>query len=219
MQFIFFSYSFADQKKFGNLEFQIDEREPINFDIQRALLYQNVSIEYDTTILIQNENSSQLLFFPQVSSGEVSILRIIFGDFAFQKKNFYDIYFMIEDSIPDSLAWTDDSAKIFMAVNGNAKSFQSHSKNINGYILFDRNNDEEIISGKLDMGFDISVLRDEGEYNHMNIKGSFDLVVGEYRELTLGEQVSDVDKKKKQRQNIYLAVIFAVFLVAIFGFR
>jgi hypothetical protein len=217
--FFFSSKSIADLKKFGSLETQIDEKEPTNFNIQRALLYRNVSIEYDTTILIQNENSSQLLFFPQISSGETNILRIIFGDFEFQKKIFFDIYFMLEDSIPDSLAWTDESDKIFLAVNGNVKSFQPQSKNINGYILFDRSDDGEIISGKLEMGFDITVLRSESEYNYFKIIGSFNLAVGEYRELTLGEKISDVDKKTKQRQNIYLAVIFAVFLVAIFGFR
>jgi hypothetical protein len=95
----------------------------------------------------------------------------------------------------------------------------SLSEDINGTILFDRNGDGEIRSGSLRLDLLIPLVEGTEEANRIRMKGSFDLAVGDYRELTLGKNISDLEKEKKRRTNVYLAVVFSIFLIAIFGLR
>jgi hypothetical protein len=209
----------AKTKEFGEISIQIDDADSLKLDVQMALLYNNVEVDYDSTILIQSSDGSKIMLYPQVASGSQSVLRIIIGKIEDQNPRFYDMFVVLGDTVTDYVEWKSDREKIFVTYNGILKSEKSLSEDINGSIIFDRNNEGEIISGRIQLNLLFPLFEGTNEVNRLRLKGSFELAVGDYRDLTLGKNISDLEKKKKKRSNLYLAIVFSVFLVAIFGLR
>jgi hypothetical protein len=178
-----------------------------------------VNIKYDSTVLIQNNNTTNILYFPQLGEGDNNILRIIFGELDAEQLEYYDFYVLLGDSVDQTEIWDDTSDVVLMAKNGEAISYQPQTKKIKGQIVFNKKNDDEVESGQIRLGFDIDLLEGQSVFQKFYINGEFELAVGDYRELTMGEEVSDTERSKKKKQNIYIAVIVTVFLVAIFGLR
>lgn len=209
----------ADSKRFGEISLQIDDADSLTLDVQLALLYHNVKVDYDSTILIQSPENTKILLYPQVASGDQSVLRIIIGKIEDQNPTFFDMFVVLGDTVANSVQWQGDRGKIFLTYNGILKSEKSISEDIQGMILFDRDNDGEIVSGSMQLRLLIPLIEGTNKANRLRLKGSFDLAVGDYRELTLGKNISDLEKEKKKRNNLLLGIIFTVFLIAIFGLR
>ena len=129
------------------------------------------------------------------------------------------MFIVLGDTVPNVVQWEGDRGKIFITYNGKLKSERSLSEDIQGRILFDRDSEGEFVSGNLELSLLIPLIEGTNEANRLGMKGSFDLAVGDYRELTLGKNISDLEKQNKKRNNIYLAVVFTVFLIAVFGLR
>jgi hypothetical protein len=209
----------ADNKNFGSIKMVLNSNDSLELDVQTALLYRNVHLAYDSTLQIQNQESLSVKYYPQFENGNQNILRILAGEILTVEPQFYDIFFVVGDTIPDSLAWKDTSATILMIPNGYVTASRSVSENINGYIKFDRDKKGNVISGNLKVDFNTPIFGSPGGINQVYLAGAFKLAVGTYRELALSKSESDVDKKKRGRQNLYLGIVFAVFIIAIFGFR
>jgi len=209
----------AESKRFGAISMQIDEADSITLDVQMALLYRNVKVDYDSTILIQSPENSRIMLYPQVGTGDQSVLRVIIGKIDDQNPLFFDMFIVLGDTVPNSIQWEGERGKIFITYNGILKSERSLSEEIQGKILFDRDNDGEIVSGSMQLSLLIPLIESTNKANRLRMKGSFDLTVGDYRELTLGKNISDLEQQKKKRNNLYLAIVFTVFLIAVFGLR
>ena len=215
----FMTAAIAKPKEFGEITLQIDDADSISLDVQMALLYHKVKVDYDSTILVQNPENTKIMLYPQIDSGNQSVLRVIIGKIDDENPTFFDLFAVLGDTVANSVEWKGEREKIFITYNGILKSEMSLSEDINGTILFDRNNEGEIRSGSLSLNLLIPLVEGTEKANRVRMKGSFDLAVGDYRELTLGTNISDLEKEKKRRTNVYLAIVFTIFLVAIFGFR
>ncbi len=209
----------AQAKKENNIKFVIDERDSLSFMVHQALLYRNVDIGYDSTIIIQDSESSDIRFYPQLGTGDKNILRIIAGEIHELKPDFYDIFLVIGDSIPDTLIWREEKEKIYIAANGMLTKQTPIAQNITGQIDFTREKKYDFSSARIDLNFRYPFYQLEGDYNGVNLDGFFSLRVGDYRELAMGESDSSLLKKENKRQNLYLAIIFSVFIIAVFGLR
>lgn len=209
----------AKTKEFGEISIRIDGTDSLTLDVQMALLYHNVDVDYDSTILIQSPENSKIMLYPQLDSGDQSVLRIIIGKIDDQNPTFFDMFVVLGDTVPNSVEWKGDREKVYITYNGILKSEMSVSEDIHGRILFERDGEGEIVSGSLHLSLLIPLVGRMNKANRVRLKGSFDLAVGDYRELTLGKNISDLEKEKKKRNNLYLGIIFTVFLIAIFGFR
>jgi hypothetical protein len=209
----------ADNKNFGSIKMVINSTDSLDLNVQTALLYRNVNLAYDSTLQIQNQESLSVKYYPQFENGSKNVLRILAGEILTEKPQFYDIFFIVGDTIPDSLVWKDTSSTILMIPNGYVTASRSIAENINGYIKFDRDKKGNVISGNLKVDFNTPIFGSHGGINQVSLVGAFKLAVGTYRELALSKSESDVDKKKRGRQNLYLGIVFAVFIIAIFGFR
>lgn len=209
----------ADTKNFGSIKMVINSIDSLNLNVQTALLYRNVNLAYDSTLQIQNPESLSVKYYPQFENGNQNVLRILAGEILTEKPQFYDIFFIIGDTIPDSLAWKDTSSTILMIPNGYVTASRSVAENINGNIKFERDKKGNIISGNLQVDFNTPLFGSQGSINQVSLTGAFKLAVGTYRELALSKSESDVDKKKRGRQSLYLGIVFAVFIIAIFGLR
>ena len=209
----------AKTKEFGEISIRIDETDSLTLDVQMALLYHNVDVDYDSTILIQSPENSKIMLYPQLDSGDQSVLRIIIGKIDDQNPTFFDMFVVLGDTVPNFVEWKGDREKVYITYNGILRSEMSVSEDIHGRILFKRDGEGEIVSGSLHLSLLIPLVGRMNKANRVRLKGSFDLAVGDYRELTLGKNISDLEKEKKKRNNLYLGIIFTVFLIAIFGFR
>jgi hypothetical protein len=209
----------AKPKGFGEISIQIDQADSLTLDVQMALLYHNVKVDYDSTILIQSPENTEIMLYPQLDRGDQSVLRVIIGRIDDENPTFFDVFMVLGDTVENSVEWSGDREKIYMTYNGILKSEMSLSEDINGAIIFDRDDDGKIRSGDLQLSLLIPLVEGTDKANRVRMKGSFDLAVGDYRELTLGKNISDLEKEKKRRTNIYLAVVFSIFLIAIFGLR
>ena len=219
IQTFFITVLWSDESKFGVVEVKLDNHELLNYEVKQALLYRKVSIEYDSTILIQNQQASKILYIPQLSSGKGNTLRIILGKFGGQSDNFLDIFFQLGDTIRDTLIWENVTNKIFMTASGNALPFKPMSEQINGKIIFTKNNDQEIISGKLGMDFYLELFDSVAHLNHIFLDGYFTIMVGDYLRITLEESLTREERRKRVSNVAQLAIITSVFIFVYFILR
>ena len=91
---LFFLISFsvlnATNSELGELTITIDEIDVQLYNIQNALLYKNVLIEYDSTVLIQNDEGNRILVYPQLREGNNNVLRLIIGEIQESNRNFFE---------------------------------------------------------------------------------------------------------------------------------
>lgn len=219
IQIFFITILWSDESKLGVVGVKLDNYELINYEVKQALLYRKVSIEYDSTILIQNQKASKILYIPQLSSGKGNTLRIILKKIDDQSDNFLDIFFHLGDTIRDTLIWEDVTNKIFMTASGNALPFKQMSEQIEGKIIFTRNDDQEIISGKLLLDFYLGLFDTAAHLNHIFLDGYFTIMVGDYRRITLEKSLTREEKRKRVSNIAQFAIITSIFIFAYFILR
>ncbi len=211
--------SLADIPSIGEMSVQTDNQKKINYPIRQALIYRRVTLAYDTTAFVQSDYTSMVLVSPQFNRGENNVLRIIFGNLDIQFPDFYDLLIILGETLKDTISWKGDSSLIFLSRNGLLQSHQTWSKNINGEIIFSSSRKKEIQSGVMKLDFDMEGMVSLALKNHFNLSGTFELLVGDYRDISLGQTDSALKEKERKRQNIYWALIISAFLIAIFGIR
>ena len=209
----------GNDNKFGEMFVTIDNQDSIKLDVRMAFLYRKVDVEYDSTILVQNKDNSEIRLYPQIVSGDKNVLRIMAGELDDQEPFIFDLFFVLGDSVKNTIKWVNEREKIFITYNGFLTSQKILTDNINGTMSFNINDKDQAVSGKLKLSLRAPLFSENGTPNEVKLNGKFDLAVGDFRDLTVGKNLSDLDAKKKRRQNIYIAVFLTVFLVAIFGFR
>lgn len=203
-------------EKMGEIKIRINDDIPRYYLIKQAFIYQDVSIAYDSSIVIQNKETSQVLFIPQLSMGETNLLRLVFGDIDSEHPDFFDYYFLLGDSIPDTLFWQDAIGKIFMTYNGRPYNFIAISKGINGQITFIRNKSGEFISGAIKVKYSMPSSASAKKFNRFELDGAFSLIVGDYHKLTLNSNYDKAKKKRTIRKNIIIGAILAIFVAGVF---
>ena len=209
----------AQKPTLGNIKIKLNDRESTDFPVQQALLYRKVVLAYDSTAAIQGGESPRILYSPQFGSGENHVLRIIAGNLTAQNPDFYDILIVLGDTLQDTISWRGDSSLVFISKDGVLQTQKTVNRNIEGQVIFSRDKKNDIQSGILWVEFDQPLSLSPLILGHYILDGRFELAVGDYRDLSLGQSDSEQKEKERRRQNIYWALIFSVFLLAIFGLR
>ncbi|GAB4374216.1 MAG: hypothetical protein Kow0042_18670 [Calditrichia bacterium] len=209
----------SEESYFGDITIAIGGLAPKTYTIQRALLYRNVSISYDSTALIQNSKSVKVLYYPQLDKGTDNVLRLIFGEEADSSQKFFDLFLNLGDTIPDSVNWKDDRGVVYLAYNGLAQPARLFTDHINGTVHLIKSRKSEGISGALDLNFQMPFSARDSSAYLVDVEGTFDVPVGEYRRMSLSTAETREKLKKKYEENIYLALVLSAFIIVIFGFR
>ncbi|MFZ0391886.1 MAG: hypothetical protein WAN36_15600 [Calditrichia bacterium] len=203
---------------YGNIYLDIQGLPAGKLPIQRALLFQGVTISYDSTVLVQNPKGQRILYYPQMNEGSGNVLQLIIGEQTDSVANFYDVYVDLGDTLQKEIRWTNRSGSVFLAYNGLAQPFTPSSRNISGSISLDTQN-KEAVAGTIDIRFQQKLLMEDASPRQIILKGDFDVPVGKYRESSIAAAETEKQKKNKYRNNIYLAVVISIFILAIFGFK
>lgn len=204
---------------FGEVNVQIDSAAVCNCVIERALLYRQVSVHYDSTAMLQGKGWHQVLYYPQIEEGGENVLRLIFSNKKDTLKTFYDLFINLGDSVPDSVHWENERSKIYLAYDGMAQAIRPKSENIQGDILIIKSRKSEAVSGKFDLSFAAPLFNGEQNAHVFHLSGTFDVPVGEYKTTSLATEETRKALKQKYKNNIYLALVLSAFIIAIFGFR
>lgn len=211
----------AEEQKnyYGDISVTLNKTPTEIFSIQRALLFRSVSIDYDSTALIQDKSSETVLFYPQLSAGTDNILRLIFGKENQTPQHYFDLFINFGDTIPDSLEWEDEEDKIFLAYDGIAQPRKPHAKKISGKINIIRNPKTDAVSGSLHLGFKQALLIGDSTIYNVQLEGGFDVPVGEYRSTSMSTIATREKRKNYTKNNIAIAMLISAFIIAIFGLR
>ncbi len=211
--------AFAAKESFGQIQISIDGKSEGTFEIEPALLYNRVKIEYDTTVILQGKHSREILYYPQLEQGDQNVLRFILtgpGDSNTEK---YELFVDLGDSIPPVLEWKNESGKIFFAKSGEMRDSPAESRNIDGVFHLNKEGEKTSISGDMDIQFDIAYGNEGNENHHIGLTGNFEVPSGRYRQAAIAS-ASDIEQKKnKYRNNMYLAMAASILIAAFLIFR
>lgn len=209
----------ADEPFYGEMDLKMGSLMPVKYEIQQALVFRGVTVSIDSTAILQDTASVKVLYYPQLDKGENYVLRLIFGTETDSTIRFFDFMADLGKSIPDSIVWENEKGKVFLSYNGEPLPIPESSQQITGKIHLLKSKDEKTVTGDLDLRFLMPFSSDQLRPIPIEMKGIFDVPVGEYRSARL---VSIDEKKKlrdKYRSNLYLGIAISLFIVAIFGFR
>lgn len=191
---------------FGKITMQINSGEKNSYNIKNAILYENAGVDFDTTVQVQDDENSKVLYYPQIVIGKEKILRLIIEA---SENDFYDIIFNLGDSLKQRIVFENDSSKVFFGREGRLTSFRQYTKNLNGRILTLEPTKDKIISGELNTSFDIPLNVDATEFSTISLKGAFEVYFGEFRSVSLTTGPPLQKKKKNYMRNVVIAMMMA----------
>jgi hypothetical protein len=207
--------------KFGEVTVRIErEAEEQIYTVERALLYRNVSVSFDTSALVQSKYDLSLFYYPQFTNGKGNILRLILETPEEDNNDYYDFFVNLGDSLPQRVGFEMDSSRIFMIKNGTMSRDSSYTNKISGYFLFIKGiQNEEIVSGEFNLDFEFTSSVNRSSATAVHMEGVLDVPIGRYKEASLSSEAPDKYKKKRLRQNLLVAGAVSAIFLAIFIFK
>lgn len=202
------------ESSFGSVVMQIDSGEGETYYIKSAVLYQNAAVSFDTVVQIQNGVSNDILYYPQILEGRDNILRLIL---ALNEDSFYDVIFNLGDSLGDAVVYDAADSKLFFSYDGRLSNFKQHTKNMNGQILLIRPvSKEKVISGELDVSFDLPLGKESTQVSTITLDGKFDVYFGEFRSVSLATGTPLKESKKQYVNNLVVAMMLVTIGIFVF---
>lgn len=209
----------GQEELLGEITLKIDDGPKTKYPIKQALLYRNVSIDYDSTILLQSSKSIKVLYYPQLDQGEENVLRLIVERKMGRKSDFYDFFINVGDSLQDSLYWENERGRIFLAHRGEVWPTRAYAENVRGEVVLVESKSNRAVTGSLHLNFDLPGLSFDRQAHHFQVEGTFDVPVGSFRETSLSTATVDRAQKQKYRNNLYLALGLTLVILVLFGFK
>lgn len=202
------------ESSFGTVKMQIDSGEAATYYIKSAVLYQNATVGFDTTVQIQSKASNEVLYYPQVLEGADNILRLIL---ALDENHFYDVMFNLGDSLGDTVVYAAADSKIFFSYDGQLNAFEQRTRNLNGQILLTRPvSKEKQISGELDVSFELPRDKESTRISTITLAGTFNVFFGEFRSVSLATGTPLQENKNKYVNNLVIAIALAAIGIFVF---
>ena len=218
INFILISGMFAqsESEHYGRIIVQINDKAEETFFAENAELYRGVAIDYDTTVYLRNENSSEMLFSPQLNKGTANILHLILKSAEVGGENqitSYDVYFNLGDTLWQQLEILDADSLVFIHPNGLLTTGRLYSANQTGQFNLVSTEDGSQIGGTFETEFDFPIPNRAEAYSRIKLRGDLNIPESQIR---LGEEkvITEAGRGKKNRvRNIVFAVLLSAFIV------
>jgi hypothetical protein len=127
--------AFSQSKvNFGEIYVQVNDDSVKTYVAESVLLYQNVAIEYDTTVQVRSEKRSDYYFYPQLIKGESIILHLILTAKEKTRKNvisIFDVYFYLGDSLGSHIEIQNADSSLYIYPSGQYIQYRLYSRNQN----------------------------------------------------------------------------------------
>jgi hypothetical protein len=214
-----FSAIFAQtepEEHFGRVLVQINDEPEETFFAESAELYRSVSIDYDTTVYLRDENFSEMLFSPQLSKGNDNILHLILKSAEVggeDRVTSYDVYFNLGDTLWEQLQILDADSLVFIHPDGILTENKLYSANQTGQFNLVASEGGSQMGGTFQTEFDFPVPGRAEPYSRVQLRGELNIPESQFR---LGEEtvIKEAGLGKKNRaRNIVFAILLSAFIV------
>jgi hypothetical protein len=206
----------SEPEHFGRVLVQIEDEAEEAFFAEGAELYRAVFIDYDTTVYLKDENSSEMLFSPQLNKGTANVLHLILKSEKISGENqitSYDVYFNLGDTLWEQLRILNADSLVFIHPNGILTADRLYSANQTGQFNLVASEDGSQIGGTFETEFDFPIPNRAEAYSRVKLRGELNIPESQFR---VGEEtvIKEAGTGKKNRtRNIVFAVLLSVFIV------
>jgi len=206
----------SEPGQFGKVMVQINNEPERTFNVESAVFYRNVTVNYDTTVFLKSKSTTNMLFSPQLSKGDSYVLHLILTAAEPPQPNqtsTYDVYMNLGDTLWQQLEILDADSLTFIHPNGILTTDKLYSTRQTGQFNLVTSENEARISGTFQTEFDFPISDRGEEYSHIKMRGELDIPEGNLRE---GQEtaIAEVKNTKKNRtRNILFAVLLSAFIV------
>ena len=201
---------------FGEIQLQIDQQSPRVYNIVQALLYHQVDIRYDTTVVVQNADSLTYLFYPQLIQGQRIILRLIAQSKTLEP-DFYDLFILLGDSLSETMVFQHRDSSIYIKHNGLLETVQKYSRNLSGEFRLKETQGGRNIVGNFSITFDYPIVVNDTRMHRVQLEGNLRVPTGKFRETSLATEAQQEERKKSFQRNLAVAIIITIIIVSTIG--
>lgn len=207
---------------FGEIRLSIGDKAAQTYYAHNALLYNNVDLEYDTTLNLQTEAGTSFYYFPQLRQGERNVLHLLLStdlDARIASKEYLDVYFIIGDSLQNSVTLNNSDSTAFLFRNGKLADKPLYARNQTGTFNLSRTDSKSGVTGTINTRFTYAF---DGEAEMpISLKGdlsipSMNLLSGQESGITARKGVLTEENRKR---NIMFAGLIIIAVLAGFAFR
>ncbi len=207
----------GEPPSFGNVEIKINQQSAQSYSAQNVIIYQDVVIQYDTTLHLQSDSSHGLYYYPQLHAGKNYVLHLLLNpqneEEAGSPANFYDVFIDLGDTLPEQLTMSEKDSNTFLLANGQFVSERQYSKNQSGMFNLTKGDAEYGATGSFQTEFEYPISGDMGEYTRVSIRGDLEIPEANIKRGT-ATGISRADKgDNKFTRNLYIALITSIFIV------
>ena len=206
----------AETVSFGEVKLQIDQQPVRVYNIVQALLYRQVDIRYDTTVVVQNGDSAAYLYYPQLIQGNRIILRLI-AQAKTLEDDFYDMFIILGDSVARTLEFRGLDSTVFIKHQGLLESTRKYSRNLKGVFRLQETARGQNVVGEFAVSFEYPIRNNDGRLYPIKLEGSLRVPTGKFRETSLSAEAGQEERKKSLQRNLAVAIIITIIIISTIG--
>lgn len=206
----------AGAEHFGEVTVQIDGQPEQRLVAKSAIFYENVAIDYDTTVLVKSAPQTRLLYSPQLSQGTDYVVHLLLAspaDTAAAKIPAYDVYFNLGDTLFEQLRFHDADSNVFLYTNGSLTPQKLYSRKQNGTFNLKPMAGAGGVGGSFDTEFEFPVPGVPGQYQRYHMKGVLSIPVASMRVGDSTNISQAEDHSKRLKRNLAIAVVISAFVI------
>lgn len=204
-------------ENFGQVSLTIDDHPLQNYQVQTAILYENIAIGYDTTLQLRSTQQTNMFFYPQLSKGDRYVLHLILnggpGGLSKPYPQMLDAFFDLGRKLQD-IHYEGRDSSTFLYVEGRFSKTKLYSRNANERFTIVTDSSSGNVRGDFITDFEYPLIGARGQFQKIHMAGELRIPV---QNLRVGQEtgVTETDQSRKRHftRNAYIAAVSTLFVI------
>lgn len=196
---------------FGEVMVQINDRPAEKYYISGVDLYKNVSIDYDTTLQVQEKGITVFYYYPQLNAGEHYVLHMILKSGGEDETAPYDFYVDLGNSIDGEIVISAADSNLFITPNGRFTRIRPYAHDHNGTYRIDSDPLSGAVNGIIRASFEYPAAGD-GAAERFSMDGAFKIPTQNVQEGD-ATNITSAESKDSVFRNLAYAAIGSLVIV------
>lgn len=201
----------VEKDNFGEVMVQINDRPAEKYYIGGVDLYKNVSIDYDTTLQVQEKDATVFYYYPQLDAGEHYVLHMILNSGGEGEKAPYDFYVDLGSSIDGEIVISAADSNLFINPNGRFTRSRAYAYDHNGTYRIASDPLSGTVNGSIRASFEYPAAGD-GAAERFSMEGTFKIPTQNVQEGD-ATNIAAVERKDSVFRNLAYAAIGSLVIV------